>query len=325
MSSSSMIAEMRADAFTIHHASVRGGTDIAFIREGVGGLPILLLHGWPGTKRLYYRNVAALARAGFEVVVPDASGWGDSAIREGDYADFTSSAHDFVALMESLGHTRFVLGAFDFGSVSALHLLSRFQERVIRVILWNAAVPNIPEHYAPFGLDGDPLAENEEKSHHIRDHGSDTDAFVARFHSDQQRIDYVKSCFLGRVWKEGGPFISSTYPGNFDDASAHFQSEPFGDPRRFRASLNYYTAFFHPELCFEPPLLDRPIAQDTLFLYGIADEMMGLKSTRRAEIAFANLTGPYLIDRAGHFLSWERPDIWNRAVIDYCKDLLPSR
>ena len=39
--------------------------------RGVGGYPLLLVHGYPETKRIWWRNVRPLAEAGYEVVVPD--------------------------------------------------------------------------------------------------------------------------------------------------------------------------------------------------------------------------------------------------------------
>ena len=34
--------------FTLHRADIRG-VEIAYLREGVGGFPLVLLHGWPET------------------------------------------------------------------------------------------------------------------------------------------------------------------------------------------------------------------------------------------------------------------------------------
>src|SRR5438067_919583 len=50
-----------ADAFAIHRAQVADGVEIAYVREGVGGTPLLLLHGYPETKRIWWRNIRALA------------------------------------------------------------------------------------------------------------------------------------------------------------------------------------------------------------------------------------------------------------------------
>ena len=62
-------------AFAHHQAEVRG-VEMDYLREGDGGFPLLLLHGWPETKRILWRNIRPLAEAGFEVIVPDLRGFG---------------------------------------------------------------------------------------------------------------------------------------------------------------------------------------------------------------------------------------------------------
>lgn len=311
-------------AFKLHRAIVRGGTELAFVREGIGGVPILLMHGWPATKRIFYRNVEALARAGFEVVVPDASGWGDSPVPEGRYADFTSSALDFVALMESLGHSRWVLGAFDFGSLSALHMVNRFPAKIIRFVLWNGAVPQLPEEWERAGIGGEVLAEDGEQSDHIRNQGQDPDRYVKRFRSDEERVRYVMGFYQGRAFKEGGPLLTLAAPGSFDDETARFHAEPFANASSFRASMNYYAALLHPDLAFEPLQNTQKIDVETLFMYGIEDKLVGVKSARRAELGFTNLVGPFLIPGGGHFLCWERARVVNNAIISFCRELLTN-
>ena len=41
-----------ADAFTIHRSDIGNGLELAYVREGVGGYPLLLIHGYPETKRI---------------------------------------------------------------------------------------------------------------------------------------------------------------------------------------------------------------------------------------------------------------------------------
>ena len=60
-----------ADAFTIHRSDIGNGLELAYVREGVGGYPLLLIHGYPETKRIWWRNIEPLVAAGFEVIVPD--------------------------------------------------------------------------------------------------------------------------------------------------------------------------------------------------------------------------------------------------------------
>jgi pimeloyl-ACP methyl ester carboxylesterase len=77
IASPSSATDLSPDRFTIHRADTPGAT-IAFVHEGEGGLPLLLVHGWPETKRIWWRNVSVLAEAGFEVIAPDLWGFGDS-------------------------------------------------------------------------------------------------------------------------------------------------------------------------------------------------------------------------------------------------------
>src|SRR4030081_583993 len=57
--------------------SVANGVGIEFDVTGTG-TPVVLLHGFPDTGRLWRNQVPALAGAGFEVIVPDLRGYGRS-------------------------------------------------------------------------------------------------------------------------------------------------------------------------------------------------------------------------------------------------------
>jgi pimeloyl-ACP methyl ester carboxylesterase len=52
--------DLSPDRFAIHRTDTPGAT-IAFVHEGEGGFPLLLVHGWPETKRIWWRNVSVLA------------------------------------------------------------------------------------------------------------------------------------------------------------------------------------------------------------------------------------------------------------------------
>src|SRR5256885_16725241 len=111
------------DAFPIHHADLSTGARIAYVREGVGGVPLLLLHGYPETKRIWWRNVAPLAAAGFEVIVPDLRGYGESDLSSEDAYDIAIYSRDVHALVHDvLGHERCSVVAGDVGGVVAVDL-----------------------------------------------------------------------------------------------------------------------------------------------------------------------------------------------------------
>lgn len=53
--------DLDSDRFELRRAKV-DGVEITYVREGAGGFPLLLLHGWPETKRIWWRDAEALVR-----------------------------------------------------------------------------------------------------------------------------------------------------------------------------------------------------------------------------------------------------------------------
>src|SRR5689334_3848496 len=92
------------------------GFRLAYVREGVGGVPLLLIHGWPETKRIWWKVIAPLAAAGFEVIAPDLRGFGESDVAPDGFHDAPSSSHDLHGLVhDELGHEQVVVAAGDYG------------------------------------------------------------------------------------------------------------------------------------------------------------------------------------------------------------------
>ena len=69
-------AELDPTRFRVRSCAVRG-TELACVDEGAGPA-LLLVHGWPETSRIWWRNVAPLRDAGFRVLAPDLRGFGAS-------------------------------------------------------------------------------------------------------------------------------------------------------------------------------------------------------------------------------------------------------
>ncbi len=137
------------DAFRVHPATLADGHDQANLREGVGGYPLVLVHGYPETKRIWWRNVAPLARAGYEVIVPDLRGYGDSDLSQKDEYDLTLYSRDLYALVHDvLGHQRCGLLGGDVGGVVICDMANRFPRFVERMIFFNSIAPGPPSPLA---------------------------------------------------------------------------------------------------------------------------------------------------------------------------------
>ncbi|WP_264001935.1 alpha/beta fold hydrolase, partial [Mycolicibacterium gadium] len=71
----------------------------------------------------------------------------------------------------------------------------------------------------------------------------------------------------------------------------------------------------------ETPIMDRKVDVPTLILYGMDDHVVGPEFVHFCEVAFTNRTGPVVLPGAGHFLQWERADLFNALVSAFFGDL----
>ncbi len=309
---------LESDAFVVHRTVVRDDVEIAYVREGRGGVPLVLVHGWPETKRIWWRNIGPLAAAGFEVIVPDLRGFGDSPPPRDGFYDIAANARDIHALLVKLGHRRCVTAGGDYGGAITQDLAHRFPDLVARQVLFNTLNPLLPEEYEQAGVGGDQLEEVMQASEHIVRHGTDADGLAAELDTADKRRAYIRGFYVDRPWAARG---------SFDEPTAAFMAEPFTSAAAFRASLGIYAAFTDADKVSEPPQVAEPHTIPTLVLYGPEDTVSGRWFTRRMEIACAELLGPFIIERAGHFLQWERAEVFNQAVRYFCLDVLrePSR
>ena len=106
-----------------------------FLRLGGEGPPLLLLHGYPQTHRIWHRVAPALTR-NFTLVMPDLPGYGRSKgpppDREHRAYSKRRMAEEMVALMERLGFPRFALAGHDRGGRVGYRMCLDHPQRVTR-------------------------------------------------------------------------------------------------------------------------------------------------------------------------------------------------
>ena len=110
--------------------------------EGAG-TPVLLLHGFPDSSRLWRRQVPALVAAGFRTIAPDLRGFGESDRPSGvaDYAVSRSIA-DVLSVLDALEVERPHVVGHDWGAGVAWALAALVPERVDRVVVMSVGHPN---------------------------------------------------------------------------------------------------------------------------------------------------------------------------------------
>lgn len=293
-------------AFPIEHAEVRDGVRLAYVRAGAGGAPLLLVHGWPETKRIWWRNIGPLAEAGFEVIVPDLRGYGESGLAPDGFYDLAAHARDLHALVHGvLGHASCAAAGGDLGGGVIQDLGLRFAGFVERQCLFNTILPLLPEAYAAAGLPADVPPEVRQAADYFVRQGRDADGLAAELRSDAERRRYVAQFYGSRFWAT---------PGAFAREDVDFMAEPFADAAKLRAGWGNYESALGTIPLSEPPRFFEPNPVETLVLYGPDDHVIWRDFPERCEVAFPNVVGPFVVPRAGHFLQWERAELFNRAL-----------
>ena len=188
--------------FAVHRFDGRGFRQ-AYVREDPGGVPLLLVHGWPESKRIWWRVIAPLAAAGFEVIVPDLRGFGDSDLGPDGFHDVPAHVGDLHALLtDGLGHERVVLCGGDLGGPVVQIWPSSIPELTDRLVLFNSPLPYDKERMA--GMASRPPAEAAD--YFVRQ-GMDADGLAADLTTPEQRRRYIATFYTSRFWAHPGAFM----------------------------------------------------------------------------------------------------------------------
>ncbi|KAF7657385.1 hypothetical protein LDENG_00028150 [Lucifuga dentata] len=134
------------------------GLDVHYIhvrpphREGQKVLPLMVVHGWPGSFFEFYKILPLLTESQdglvFEVICPSIPGYGFSEAPHKQGFDSFAAARIFLTLMERLGFSQFYLQGGDWGSlittnmaqmkpecVKGLHLNMFMSRKGLKVLL----------------------------------------------------------------------------------------------------------------------------------------------------------------------------------------------
>ncbi len=298
---------------SVHRAELPvRGLSLAYWREGVGGYPLVLLHGYPETKRIWARCVEPLVAAGFEVIVPDLRGYGDSDFAPDGFYDPPAYGRDVHALVHDvLGHECVGFAAGDVGGAVMYDLAERFDGFVERQAIFNTAAPFLEQLYAEHGIlperPGWPISDYAERQ------GSDGDGLIAELATPTARRAYVAAMYTHRLW---------AHPGTFTPDDVAWHTEPFADADRLRAAFGVYELMYGKRPLSEMPAMLAPSEVETLILYGPSDHVVVESFVDRCAVAFPNHRGPFLVPGAGHFLQWEQPHALCSALTLLFRDRL---
>jgi pimeloyl-ACP methyl ester carboxylesterase len=308
--------------YAVHRADVRN-VRIAFLHENEGGAgPLVLVHGWPESKRIWWKVIGPLADYGFEVIVPDLRGFADSDVGPDGIHDVPTHSRDVHALVHDvIGRERAVLVGGDLGGPVVQDAALRFPGFVERLVLFNSPLPYDKERMA--GLQS--RAAREASDYFVRQ-GTDPDGLASELATPEQRRRYIATFYTSRFWAHPGAFLTAADlapAGRFGGGpSVDFHTEPFADGAKLRASFGAYESVFNDAARSEDAMLARNPDVEALLLYGPSDHVLYPDFDRMAAQVFPRHVGPFLLRDCGHFVPWEASTQLVSAVRSFCRDLL---
>jgi non-heme chloroperoxidase len=121
-------------------ANAAPDTMIHYVDIGAGQ-PVVLIHGWPLSHRMWESQMVALVDAGYRCIAYDRRGFGESGKPAAGY-DYDTFASDLNDLMVSLDLRDAVLAGFSMGGGEVARYVGRYgTERVAKTMLLGAVPP----------------------------------------------------------------------------------------------------------------------------------------------------------------------------------------
>jgi pimeloyl-ACP methyl ester carboxylesterase len=249
------------------------------------GRPVILLHGFPDSGRVWRNQVPALAAAGFQVIVPDLRGYGKSD-KPGDVASYAMPLllGDVIGVLDDLGAERAHVVGHDWGAAVAWALASFVPQRVDHLAALSVG------HPAAFAAAG--FTQREKSWYMLL---FQFEGIAERWLSDNDWANF-------RAWA-GHP-----------DADTVIAELAAGS---LTPGLSWYRAIVPPESLLAPRLELPPVPAPTMGVWSSGDiALTEAQMTGSAE----RVSGPWryeVLPDVGHWMQLEAPEAVNRLLTDF--------
>lgn len=273
MSVQALAVEPIADRF----AEV-GGVRLHYLTAGAGP-PVLLLHGFAETSRMWRPLIALLAKT-HTVIAPDLRGFGDSA-KPADGYDKKTMAEDLHALAASLRLKRVSVVGHDIGLMVAYAYAAQHPAEVDRVVLMDAFLPGVGDWKRVWLL---------RDLWHFHFYGETPLKLV----TGRERI------YLEHFWNDFAADRRHSVP----EADRRFYAAAYAKPGAMRAGMEVFRAFERDAVDFDHFAKTR-LTMPMLVLSG--EKASGPFLIEQARLVDDHVEG-MVVKGAGHWLMEEAPD-----------------
>ncbi len=262
------------------------GVVLAVQDEGEGE-PVLLLHGFPDSHRVWRRQVPALVAAGLRVIAPDLRGFGESDRPQAVEAyGIARSVRDVVAVLDALEIECADVVGHDWGAGVAWALAAFAPERVQRLAVLSVGHPS--------GL-REPSVEQREKSWYM---------LLFQFPEVAEELLQREDFKLLRQWLRDN--------GDVEQIVADLSR-----PGALTAALNWYRASSAPAAELRERRPFPAVTAPTLGVWSSGDDYLLEEQMVRSADHVAGEWRYERIEGASHWLQLDEPDRVNALLLDF--------
>jgi pimeloyl-ACP methyl ester carboxylesterase len=282
--SSSKVYGQATDETIVSHTAKIGGVTLHYLTAG-HGTPLILLHGYAETSRMWKPIIPVLAGR-FTVIAPDLPGIGDSEI-PADGLDMKSAAIRIHALVRSLGIQKAEVVGHDIGLMVAYAYAAQFPTEVTKLVVMDAFLP---------GVGGWEAVYNNPSMWHFRFNGPTPEALV----QGRERT------YFEYFWNEFAADKTHSIP----EADRKAYTAAYARPGRMHAGWAYFVSFQQAAKDFAQ-LSQTKLTMPVLTIGG--EKSLGEALGQQTKLVATDVTVVVLKD-TGHWVLEERPKETTEAL-----------
>jgi len=278
------------------------GIKFNFIEKGEGPL-ILCLHGFPDHARSFRHQLSALSERGFRVVAPFMRGYSPTEIPQNGSYQRAVLGQDAVSLIDALEYESAVVLGHDWGATAGYAAAIIAPEKVSKLI--TSAVPYgnvVREAWLTDSL-------QQRRSWYV---------FFFQTRIAERSVANNNYEFIERLWEDWSS------PGwTCPEEEMEALKKTLGAPGVLSAALGYYRSIFDTTLHLpELASLQKKIGKElipvpTLYIHGETDGCIGVNLSEGIETFFSKTFQRVIIPNAGHFAHQEKPEEFNRIILEF--------
>ncbi|SRR5258706_677227 len=252
------------------------------------GTPLLLLHGYAETSRMWRPIMPVLAER-FQVIAPDLPGIGDTSI-PANGLDMKSAATRIHDLIRSLGIGKAEIVGHDIGLMVAYAYAAQFPAETSKLVLMDAFLP---------GVGGWEAVYNSPDRWHFRFNGPTPEALVQG--RERMYFDYY--------WNDFAADKTKSIP----EADRKAYVEAYSRPGRMRAGWAYFVSFQQAAKDFAQ-LSQTKLTMPVLTIGGekASADILG----EQLKLVASDVTSVVIKD-SGHWLMEEKPKETSDALMKF--------